>query len=91
MLDLARVAEKKVRESRKSDFAFYNPEQWETGKRIADIINYLPVALQSGDDRVWYQPQVNYDKGKIIGAEALCHWDHNKLGWMNPEGVYCHA
>ena len=84
MLDLARVAEKRVSDSRKTDFAFYNPEQWEKGKRIADVVNFLPMALQTGSIQVWYQPQVDYEKGKIIGAEALCRWDHDKLGWIGP-------
>ena len=74
MLDLARVAEKRIRESRKGNFAFYNPEQWEKGKRLAEIVNYLPSAIKSGDIQVWYQPQVDYDKGLITGAEALCRW-----------------
>lgn len=84
MLDLARVAERKVRDSRKGDMAFYNPEQWEKGRRIADVINYLPAAMKAGHIQVWYQPQVNYVTGKIIGAEALCRWDHEKLGWLCP-------
>ena len=84
MLDLARVAEKRVRESREGDFAFYNQEQWEKGKRVADVVNYLPVALRDGDIRVFYQPQMDYNTGKIIGAEALCRWDHTKLGWLYP-------
>ena len=86
MLDLARVAEKKARENRKGDFEFYNREQWERGKRVADIINYLPKGMKSGDIRVWYQPQVNYETGEITGAEALCRWDHSKLGWLQPAG-----
>jgi len=84
MLDLARVAEKRARESRKGDFAFYNPEQWEKGKRLAEIVNYLPAAIRSGDIQVWYQPQVDYDRREITGAEALCRWDHTKLGWLYP-------
>ena len=86
MLDLARVAEKRVRERRSGAYAFYNPDQWEKGKRISDIINYLPKALQTGDIQVFYQPQVNYETGEITGAEALCRWDHTKLGWLHPEG-----
>jgi EAL domain-containing protein (putative c-di-GMP-specific phosphodiesterase class I) len=42
------------------------------------------AAIKSGDIRVWYQPQVDYGKGQIIGAEALCRWDHTKLGWLYP-------
>ena len=84
MLDLARVAEKRIRDSRKGNFAFYNPEQWQQGKRIAEIINYLPSAIQAGEIQVWYQPQVDYGKGIITGAEALCRWDHTRLGWLYP-------
>ena len=83
-LDLARVAEKRIRVSRRGDYEFYNPEQWQRGKRIAEIINYLPAAIKSGDIQVWYQPQVDYEKGRITGAKALCRWDHNKLGWLYP-------
>ena len=82
MLDLARVAEKRARDGRKP-YTFYNPEQWERGKQIADLINYLPGALQTEDVYVWYQPQVN-EAGRIIGAEALARWDHTKLGWLYP-------
>ncbi|MBQ3296067.1 MAG: EAL domain-containing protein [Erysipelotrichaceae bacterium] len=84
MLDLARVAERRIRDNRKSDHEFYNPEQWQKGKRIAEIINYLPSAIEAGDIQVWYQPQIDYAKKKIIGAEALCRWDHTKLGWLYP-------
>ena len=84
MLDYARVAEKRVRETRRDGWEFYNPEQWEKGKRIAEVINHLPAAIRSGDIHVWYQPQVDAETGKITGAEALCRWDHEKLGWLYP-------
>lgn len=84
MLDLARVAEQKARDSRKVNYAFYNPEQWEKGKHIADVVNHLPAAIQSEDLKVWYQPQVDYNTGRIIGAEALCRWAHTKLGCLQP-------
>lgn len=85
MLDLARVAEQKARDSRKVNYAFYNPEQWEKGKHIADVVNHLPAAIRSEDLKVWYQPQVDFATGKIIGAEALCRWAHTKLGCLQPE------
>jgi len=84
MLDCARVAERRLRETRKDGFEFYNPEQWEKGRLAADIVSHLPLALQSGEVKVWYQPQVNFDTGEITGAEALCRWDHDKLGWLLP-------
>ena len=86
MIDLARVAEQRARENRKTDYEFYNPEQWERGRQIAEIVNLLPKALADGDIQVWYQPQVDYQTGKLIGAEALCRWDHAKLGMLYPDG-----
>ncbi len=84
MLDLARVAEKRVEDTRGDGFEFYNPEQWEKGRRAADIVSRLPEAIQNGELQVWYQPQVNYETGQITGAEALCRWNHGKLGWLRP-------
>ena len=84
MLDLARVAEKRVRDIHNDGYEFYNPEQWEKGKRTAEVNSHLPTAIRNGEIQVWYQPQVNYDTGEIIGAEALCRWDHPSLGWLSP-------
>lgn len=84
MLDLARVAERRVRENRKDGFEIYNQDQWEKGKHTVDIISYLQTAIKTGEIQVWYQPKVNYDTGSIIGAEALCRWNHTKLGWISP-------
>ena len=84
MLDFARVAEKRVRDTRKDGYEFYNPEQWEKGRLTASLVSHLPLAIRAGELQVWYQPQVNYKTGKITGAEALCRWDHEKLGWLRP-------
>ncbi len=84
MMDLALVAEKRAKENRKISYAFYNQDQWEKGKRAADVVNALPEALQAGEIQVWYQPQVNYETGAITGAEALCRWKHSKIGWLPP-------
>ena len=84
MLDLASVAEKKIHDSRSINYAFYNPEQWEKGRLVADVVNYLPKAIQSDSLHVWYQPQVDYETGRIIGAEALCRWEHEFKGWLYP-------
>jgi len=84
MLDYARVAEERVRNTRKDGYEFYNPDQWEKGRRVTDICGHLHNAMKSGEIKVWYQPQIDYGSGSIIGAEALCRWHHGKLGWLRP-------
>ena len=84
MLDYARVAEKRESSTRKGIYEVYNPALWEKGKRSADIIGHLPLAIQSGEIQVWYQPQVDVQTRRITGFEALCRWNHVALGWISP-------
>ena len=84
MLDMARIAEKRIRQIRDNNFAFYNPDQWERAKRIADLISTLSAAIENDEIKIWYQPQVNFETGEITGAEALCRWDNSKYGHLYP-------
>ncbi|SFN64129.1 EAL domain, c-di-GMP-specific phosphodiesterase class I (or its enzymatically inactive variant) [Pseudobutyrivibrio sp. UC1225] len=84
MIDFARIAERKLRESGKTGFEFYNLNQWETKKRTVDIVGHLSSAIEAEEIQVWYQPQVNFESNTIIGAEALCRWAHGNLGWISP-------
>uniref|UniRef100_I5AXI4 EAL domain-containing protein n=1 Tax=Eubacterium cellulosolvens (strain ATCC 43171 / JCM 9499 / 6) TaxID=633697 RepID=I5AXI4_EUBC6 len=84
MIDLARVVEKKVREKGKDGCEFYNQEQWEKEKWIADLVGHLRTAIRTNELRIWYQPQVDFETKEISGAEALCRWKHAKLGCIPP-------
>lgn len=84
MIDFARIAERKLRESGKTGFEIYNLNQWETKKRAVEIVGHLSSAIHQKEIQIWYQPQVDFDTRKVIGAEALCRWAHNTLGWINP-------
>lgn len=84
MIDFARIAERKLRESGKTGFEFYNLNQWESKKRAVEIVGHLSSAIESGEVQVWYQPQVDFSTNKVIGAEALCRWAHGNLGWISP-------
>ncbi|QFJ54287.1 EAL domain-containing protein [Pseudobutyrivibrio xylanivorans] len=84
MLDCARLAEKKAHLSVTGGYEVYNLDQWEAGRLLSDICGHFSTAKKQNEIQVWYQPQVNYRTGKIIGAEALCRWNHEKLGWLSP-------
>jgi EAL domain-containing protein (putative c-di-GMP-specific phosphodiesterase class I) len=88
MLDYAHLAEKKARNSVSGGgYEIYNTDQWEKAKMVADICGHFSTAVKNNEIQVWYQPQVNYKTGKIVGAEALCRWNHEKLGWISP-GIF---
>ena len=84
MIDYAHLAEKKVRESQNEGYEFYNKNQWERGKQVAEVINQIPIAIKNGGIHVWYQPQYNYKTGEITGAEALVRWKHEDKGFILP-------
>jgi diguanylate cyclase (GGDEF)-like protein len=44
----------------------------------------LRRAVQEGDFRLLYQPQVDLRSGEIVGLEALLRWDHPTQGLIEP-------
>ncbi len=50
-------------------------------QRLTDEM--LP-ALAAGQFVVYYQPQMNYSTGELIGAEALVRWAHPEMGMLSP-------
>jgi len=45
----------------------------------------LDKAIAKGELRVYYQPQIQLDTGKIIGKEALVRWQHPEHGLIMPD------
>ncbi|WP_234990457.1 putative bifunctional diguanylate cyclase/phosphodiesterase [Aquimixticola soesokkakensis] len=41
-------------------------------------------ALENGEIRPWFQPQLSTDTGKISGFEALARWEHPEKGLLMP-------
>lgn len=83
-IDYAREAEQRIRREQGDGYGFYNPDQWEKGRRATEIVGHLQIALREAEIEVWYQPQVSFSTGHVIGAEALCRWHHSTLGWISP-------
>ncbi len=45
----------------------------------------LAEALDSGQIRPWFQPQVSTDTGALTGFEALARWEHPEKGLVSPQ------
>lgn len=50
-----------------------------------DLAARLGGAVGRGEIAAWYQPQIDLQTSKIIGAEALCRWRHPDLGLVPPD------
>jgi diguanylate cyclase (GGDEF)-like protein len=45
----------------------------------------LREAIDRGELRLVYQPQVRLSDGEVAGVEALLRWDHRRLGVVSPD------
>lgn len=53
--------------------------------RKSIIEKRLLLALDQKNLKVFYQPQVDLQSGKIIGVEALVRWEDDKVGVVSPD------
>lgn len=84
-LDYASIAHRNARREPGSALVLFTDEDLERDNRRIIIEQSFDDALETGKIEVWYQPQIDYYYGEIIGAEALARWNHEELGWISPE------
>lgn len=65
---------------------FYNEELLQHINDITVVQNLFPDALKKEEFLVYYQPKVYLKNYELIGAEALCRWQHE--GKIIPPGRF---
>ena len=68
----------------RNSYKLYNPELNAQSAEYMALANSLHRAIDRQEIRVFYQPLVDLQSGKIIGAEALARWQHPDLGLIMP-------
>jgi diguanylate cyclase (GGDEF)-like protein/PAS domain S-box-containing protein len=67
-----------------SNYQFYTADMNERALQRLSLENQLRWALERTEFRVYYQPQVSIDTGRITGTEALIRWQHPEMGLTSP-------
>lgn len=69
----------------KNNYQYYSSTMNAMGVQRLSLESELRRALTNNELVVFYQPQVNVQTGKIVGAEALVRWQHPKHGLVAPD------
>jgi diguanylate cyclase (GGDEF)-like protein len=83
LLKNAEVALKRAKASPET-YLFFNPAM---SARVADKLmleNQLRQAVEKQEFVLHYQPKLDLDSGRIVGAEALIRWQSPSLGLVPP-------
>ncbi|MBO7675730.1 MAG: EAL domain-containing protein [Atopobiaceae bacterium] len=83
-LDYASIAHRSAHENPRSSLVRFTDEDLKADMRRIAIEQSIDQALENGQIEVWFQPQIDYTFGEVIGAEALARWHHPDLGWISP-------
>jgi len=74
----------KVKERGRAAFRFYQPQMNVDLLARVKLDHAMRLALERGDFRLQYQPQVEIAGGQVVGAEALLRWRDAELGDVSP-------
>lgn len=85
LLRNADTAMYRAKESGRGAYRFYSREQTSRVKERTTMEQRLRRAVERGELRLDYQPQVNLETGEIIGVEALARWSSPEFGLVTPD------
>ena len=67
------------------DFQFFMPEMVVTAEQHHKLEIELHQSIQRDELRLFYQPILDLEEGRIVGAEALVRWQHPTRGLVPPD------
>ncbi len=70
--------------SRRGRVEVYSPEHHRSGAERLALLGEVRPALERGEFRLFYQPQIALRTGRVSGVEALLRWRHPKRGMIPP-------
>ncbi len=79
----------RAKETGKNNFQFYSREMSDKAFHRLSLENALRHALEREEFALHYQPVIDIETGRMIGAEALLRWENPEFGPV-PTGEFIH-
>ena len=84
LLDAANIAVDEALRNGPAAIRAFQPDMTRRRADRAELRAGLELALDEGQIRPWFQPQISTDTGQISGFEALARWHHPDRGIIPP-------
>jgi diguanylate cyclase (GGDEF)-like protein len=84
---MLRAAETALTEARRQGpgaIRSFSPKMRREASKAQSLTAGVEAALENGQIRPWFQPQVSTDTGQVVGFEALARWEHPSEGVLLP-------
>jgi diguanylate cyclase (GGDEF)-like protein len=65
-------------------YTIYNPATAEHAVDSPVLMSELRYGIERGELRVYFQPKISVQTGRMIGVEALMRWEHPARGLLSP-------
>ncbi len=84
LLQHAGVALNQAKQRGRNTYEFYSPKMNARALERLKLENDLRRALDRDELLPFYQPKVNLQTGRVVGAEVLLRWNHPFRGFISP-------
>lgn len=84
LMDHADKALYQAKDQGRGCFAYFSESLTTAARERIELETRLRRAIQQGELRVFYQPQIDIKSGRIVGAEALVRWQDPIEGLISP-------
>lgn len=85
LMKYADIAMYQSKSDGRDNFNFFTQTLNEKIHGEVSIINDMQRALYDNEFELYYQPTVDVQSGKILGAEVLLRWIHHEKGMIGPD------
>jgi len=84
MLQSADFALHAAKQEGGAKYSAFEPQSNEQAQDQAALANDLRHAITKSELKLYFQPQIDLQRGEIVGAEALVRWQHRTRGMVMP-------